>query len=98
MRRAKNFGSGSQPFFGSCSCARAGLTRGVWKGLSEEPVLELSRSPPKPPVNSCKREQQRMCLSTYRGDDDVAHGMRRLHGDQSAPVSNLAASVAPRHT
>ena len=50
MRRAKNFGSGSQPFFCSCSCARAGLTRGVWKGFSEEPVLEMSRSPPKRPL------------------------------------------------
>ena len=49
-------------------------------------------------LNSCKREQQRMCLTTDRGDDDVAHGMRRLHGDQSAPVSNLAAPIAPRHT
>jgi hypothetical protein len=48
--RAKIFGSGSQPYFGSCSCARAGLGDGVWDDFSEEPVLELARSPPKRPL------------------------------------------------
>jgi hypothetical protein len=57
VHRANFFGSGSQPYFGSCSCARAGLGGGVWDGFSEEPVLELARSTPKRPLSMYRNAQ-----------------------------------------
>ena len=65
--RAKNLGSGSQPYSGFCSCSRAVLRGSVWKRLSKEPVLEQLGSPPKRPLSI--PEVGHTCLQQNRTDN-----------------------------